>query len=44
MENELETNINNPYDRALGMGVCIVGKIREEFFAMINVSLIVKYA
>lgn len=44
MENELETNINNPYDRALGMGVCIVDKIREEFFAMINVSLIVKYA
>ena len=43
-ENELETNINNSDDRALGMGVCIVGKIREEFFAMINVSLIVKYA
>lgn len=26
------------------MGGCIAGKIREEFFAMIKVSLIVKYA
>lgn len=26
------------------MGGCIARKIREEFFAMINVSLIVKYA
>ncbi len=45
-ENELETNINNPYDRVSWdeMGGCIAGKIREDFFAMTNVSLIVKYA
>lgn len=45
-ENELETNINNPYDRFpwYEMGGCIARKIRDEFFAMINVSLIVKYA
>ncbi|MDS2562110.1 streptococcin A-M57 [Streptococcus pneumoniae] len=45
-ENELETNINNPYDRVPWdeMGGCIAGKIRDEFFAIINVSLIVKYA
>lgn len=45
-ENELETNINNPYYRVPWdeMGRCIAGKIREQFFAMINVALIVKYA
>ena len=45
-ENKLETTINNPYDRIPWdeMGWCIARKIREEFFAMINVSLIVKYA
>ena len=45
-ENELETNINNPYDRVpwYEMGGCIARKIRNGFFVMINVSLIVKYA
>lgn len=45
-ENELETNINNPYDRVPWdeMGGSIAGKIREEFFAITNVSLTVRYA
>ncbi|WP_261070313.1 streptococcin A-M57 [Streptococcus mitis] len=44
-ENELETNINNLYDRVPWdeMGECIARKIREESFAMLKVSLIVKY-
>lgn len=44
-ENKLETNINNLYDRVPWdeMGGCIARKIREESFAMLKVSLIVKY-
>ena len=46
MENELETNINNPYDRVPWdeMGGLYSGKNTRRIFAMINVSLIVKYA
>ncbi|MGV3127153.1 streptococcin A-M57 [Streptococcus orisratti] len=46
VENELETSINDPYERVPWnqMGGCMAGKIRDEFFAMINVGLIVKYA
>lgn len=46
VENKLETNINNLYDRVPWdeMGGCTAGKIREEFFAMTNVSLTVRYA
>ena len=45
-ENRLETNVYNLYDRVPWdeMGGCIAGKIREEFFAMTNVSLTVRYA
>ena len=43
---KLETNINSLYDRVPWdeMGGCIARKIREEFFAMTNVSLTVRYA
>lgn len=46
VENELETNINNPYDRVPWdeMGGLYSGKNTRRIFAMINVSLIVKYA
>ena len=45
-ENELEADINNLYVSVpgAGMGGCIARKIREEFFAMTNVSLTVRYA
>lgn len=46
VENELEASINDPYERVPWnqMGKCMVGKIRDEFFATINVAVIVRYA
>lgn len=44
VENELETNINNPYDRVPWDGRMYSGQNTRRIFAMINVSLIVKYA
>ncbi|WP_459581147.1 streptococcin A-M57, partial [Enterococcus gallinarum] len=47
-ESELESRISNsrPEFRVAWneMGGCIAGKIRDEFFAMISVGTIVKYA
>ncbi|MCS4488442.1 streptococcin A-M57 [Streptococcus sciuri] len=46
VEQELDTTIQNPYDRVPWnqVGNCIAGKIRNAFFAMINVSALVSFA